>query len=160
MGWNQQKTAGIPECMLNLWISCQAGRPFQWLCRKSSRPPDATTSTNFPDCCSQPIPNLQVFLPYGLFTYPITFPFLPPFLSLIYSQHKFFQSLHLSSPNSLCKRALSTPGQGTCLYSPSSPAASGLDCMPHDLILFLASIWLEPFLSGQFSALKVLFNIL
>lgn len=54
------------------------------------------------------------------------------------------------------KRAPSAPGQQTCLYFPSSPAAGGLYCMSQDT--FLGSIWLnEPFLSEKLLVTKVFF---
>lgn len=46
------------------------------------------------------------------------------------------------------------------LPSLSSPAAPGLDCMPQDLVLFLANIWLNKlFLLGNLSAMKVIFVV-
>lgn len=76
------------------------------------------------------------------YTYPKTVAhvFLPPLSRA--NVNYFKTTLHISSPNSLHKRASPIQGWQPCLCSPPSPAAGGLD-----LALTLASILFHrPFL--------------
>lgn len=154
------KDCSLSVCMLKLQINFQP--LFQLLSKRSKGPPDTTRLAtcfrmNLPDCCPQPVPKHQVLFTYGLFTYPRTFPSSPfPTLLLIYTQGKFFQyDLDLSSPNLLYKRVLSPPGLGTCLPSPSSPAAGDSDCVSPDLAcgsinsLFQDNFWHQRFLFNK-----------
>lgn len=87
----------------------------------------------------------------------------PPHLphSFIYDQWAMLsKQLTPFFPKLLAGQSPSAPGLGTCLSSPSSPAAGGLDRPPKDLVLLLASTWFnKPFLLEKLRVVKVYNNL-
>lgn len=133
--------------LLHSWMCVTALNQLLDGClKRSSRSPDATASclhVNFLDCCPQPISSESFFL--GACA-PILA--LCPFHLFLYSQCKFFQNnFRVSSP-----KRKSHPLQDK-RHVFSIEASS--DCVPQDLVPFLAGMWLKkPFLSGKLSAAK------
>ena len=115
----------------------------------------------FLNYCLQPVQKQEIFLLFGLHTCPRIALTSPSRAFLIYSRCKFFQNnLHLSFSNPVYKGALSAPGWWTYSSFPTSPADVGSHCTSQDLVLFLATIWLNKrFLPQKLSAMKVLFKI-